>query len=167
MHITDENIIIEIVDEDGSLVPNGTAGEIVVTHLESHDFPFLRYKTGDIGILSDDTCSCGRGLSILKSVEGRSTDFIVTSRGTIMHGLALIYVVRDIEGIKEFKIVQEDYDKRITIKSDSSFLSMRPLQNIRKTSLEKVSKTDWARVWSLTSFIKTGYLLSDPGSLDM
>jgi phenylacetate-CoA ligase len=111
MHITDENIIIEIVDEDGSLVPNGTAGEIVVTHLESHDFPFLRYKTGDIGILSDDTCSCGRGLSILKSVEGRSTDFIVTSRGTIMHGLALIYVVRDIEGIKEFKIVQEDYDK--------------------------------------------------------
>jgi phenylacetate-CoA ligase len=111
MHITDENIIVEIVDKNGSLLPTGTAGEIVVTHLESHEFPFLRYKTGDIGILSDDQCQCGRGLSILKSVEGRSTDFIVTSKGKIMHGLALIYVVRDIEGVKEFKIVQEDYDK--------------------------------------------------------
>jgi phenylacetate-CoA ligase len=111
MHIADENIIVEIVAEDGNLLPNGTAGEIVVTHLESHDFPFLRYKTGDIGILSGDQCQCGRGLSVLKSVEGRSTDFIVTSEGKIMHGLALIYVVRDIEGVKEFKIVQEDYDK--------------------------------------------------------
>ncbi len=110
MHIADENVIIEIVDSAGNPLPPEGTGEIVVTHLESHDFPFLRYKTGDIGVLSDEECPCGRGLSVLKSVEGRSTDFIVTPDGRIMHGLALIYVVRGTEGVEEFKILQEDYD---------------------------------------------------------
>jgi len=111
MHITDENVIVEIIDSEGNLLLPGRAGEIVVTHLESQDFPFIRYKTGDIGVVSDEGCPCGRGLSVLKSVEGRSTDFIVTSDGKIMHGLSLIYVMRETEGVEEFKIVQEDYDR--------------------------------------------------------
>jgi phenylacetate-CoA ligase len=111
MHITDENIMVEIVVSTGNILQPGETGEIVITHLESHDFPFIRYKTGDIGALSDETCPCGRGLSVLKAIEGRGTDFIVTPKGKIMHGLSLIYVVRDTEGIEEFKIVQEDYDK--------------------------------------------------------
>jgi phenylacetate-CoA ligase len=40
-------------------------------------------------------------------VQGRSTDFVVAADGTIMHGLALIYVVRDLPGIERFRIVQE------------------------------------------------------------
>lgn len=110
MHIADENVIVEFVDDMGKPVPVGEAGEMVVTHLESHDFPFIRYRTGDIGILSDEHCPCGRGLTVLNSVEGRSTDFIVTPERRVLHGLALIYKVRDTEGVESFKIVQEDYD---------------------------------------------------------
>lgn len=110
MHLTDENIIVEIADPAGNILKPGESGEIVVTQLESGDFPFLRYRTGDIGVVSDESCPCGRNLGVLKSVEGRSTDFIVAPDGRIMHGLALIYVVRDTEGVEGFKILQEERD---------------------------------------------------------
>ncbi len=44
---------------------------------------------------------------MLENIEGRSTDFVVASNGTMMHGLALIYVIRELHGISNFKIVQE------------------------------------------------------------
>jgi phenylacetate-CoA ligase len=107
MHITAEDIIVEIVDAQGRVQPAGVSGEIVVTHLATSDFPFIRYRTGDVGTLSDDRCACGRGLPLLKAIEGRSTDFVVAADGTLLHGLSLIYILRDIPGVKAFKVVQE------------------------------------------------------------
>lgn len=107
MHLSFEDIVVEIVDEQGNLVENGKKGEIVVTHLATSEFPFVRYRTGDIGVLSDKTCTCGRTLPILESIEGRSTDFVKAADGTLMHGLALIYILRDMDGVAGFKITQE------------------------------------------------------------
>ncbi len=108
MHITAEDIILEIVDDQGNQQSKGVSGEIVVTHLATSDFPFIRYRTGDIGTLSTEQCSCGRGLPILKEIEGRSTDFVIAADGTVMHGLSLIYILRDIPGMKAFKVIQEN-----------------------------------------------------------
>ncbi len=110
MHITAEDIIVEIVDAQGTPVPAGLSGEIVVTHLATSEFPFIRYKTGDVGILADTPCSCGRGLPILKEIQGRSTDFLIAQNGTVMHGLALIYILRDLPQVRAFKIIQENLD---------------------------------------------------------
>lgn len=122
MHITAEDIIVEIVDERGMPLPAGVSGEVVVTHLSTKDFPFIRYRTGDVAILDDKLCPCGRGLPLIEEIQGRTTDFIVASDGTIMHGLALIYVVRDLPGIQQFKIVQEDINTtRIFLATDPSF----------------------------------------------
>lgn len=107
MHITAEDIVVEIVGPDGRSLAPGSAGEIVVTHLATRDFPFIRYRTGDIGVLDQRNCDCTRGLPLLKEIQGRTTDFVVAENGTVMHGLALIYVLRDIEGIAAFKVVQE------------------------------------------------------------
>ena len=108
MHLSYEDIIVEIIDPiSGEVLPAGQAGEIVVTHLATSEFPFIRYRTGDIATLSDKTCSCGRSLPMLESIEGRSTDFVMAADGTLMHGLALIYILRDIKGIAAFKIVQQ------------------------------------------------------------
>lgn len=103
MHITAEDIIVEIIDENGSIQPTGIAGEIVVTHLATSDFPFIRYRTGDVGSLSTEKCACGRGLPLLKEIQGRSTDFVIATDGTVMHGLALIYILRDLPGVRSFK----------------------------------------------------------------
>ena len=115
MHITAEDIIVEIVDSEGNTVPPDVSGEVVVTHLATGEFPFIRYRTGDVAVLDDATCECGRGLPLLKEIQGRTTDFIVAQNGTVMHGLALIYILRDIPTIREFQIVQESLDE-ITVK---------------------------------------------------
>lgn len=111
LHISAEDIVVETLDPDGNAVGPGAPGEIVVTHLATGDFPFIRYRTGDIGVLAADPCSCGRGLPVLDEVQGRSTDFVVARDGTIMHGLALIYVMRDLPGIEAFRVVQESLDR--------------------------------------------------------
>ena len=122
MHITAEDIIVEIVDKDGKVLPHGHSGEVVITHLATKDFPFIRYKTGDIAILSDKTCQCGRGLPLLEEIQGRTTDFMVAKDGTIMHGLALIYVLRDLQGMANFKIIQEDINNtKILISTDETY----------------------------------------------
>ena len=107
MHLTAEDIVVEIVGPQGQVLPPGEAGEIVVTHLATKDFPFVRYRTGDVAVLNDLRCNCGRGLPMLKEIQGRVTDFLVAADGTVMHGLALIYILRDLQGVKQFKIVQE------------------------------------------------------------
>jgi phenylacetate-CoA ligase len=111
MHISAEDIIVEIVDGEGHPQPAGVAGEIVVTHLATRSFPFIRYRTGDVGVLDDRLCACGRGLPMLREIQGRTTDFVVARDGTVMHGLALVYVVRDLPGVAKFKIVQESVDR--------------------------------------------------------
>lgn len=132
MHITAEDIVVEIIDAQGNVLPSGQAGEIVVTHLATGDYPFIRYRTGDVGVLSDHACPCGRGLPLLKEIQGRSTDFVVAEDGTVMHGLALIYILRDIPGVARFKIVQESLqltrvwvepNKAFRIKEDSVLIS--------------------------------------------
>ena len=40
-------------------------------------------------------------------IQGRTTDFVTAIDGTVMHGLAPIYVVRDLPGIEAFRVVQE------------------------------------------------------------
>ena len=110
MHITAEDIIVEIVNPQGLAVAAGEAGEIVVTHLATSEFPFIRYRTGDIGVLADTPCACGRGLPVLKEIQGRSTDFLIAQNGTVMHGLALIYILRDLPQVRAFKIIQESLD---------------------------------------------------------
>lgn len=122
MHLTHEDVIVEIVDAQGRVLPHGESGEIVVTHLATRDFPFIRYRTGDVGTLDDRPCSCGRTLPLLKEIQGRSTDFLVAQDGTVMHGLSLIYIVRDLAGVKQFKIVQESLDRTdILLVTDDRF----------------------------------------------
>lgn len=111
MHVTAEDVVVELVDRDGCVVAPGTAGEIVVTHLATRDFPFIRYRTGDVAVMDTQRCACGRGLPLLKEIQGRSTDFVVAADGTVMHGLALVYVVRDLPGVESFKVVQHSRER--------------------------------------------------------
>jgi phenylacetate-CoA ligase len=111
VHLTAEDIVVEIVDRDGHVLPPGEAGEIVVTHLATKDFPFIRYRTGDVATLSTERCACGRGLPLLTEIQGRTTDFVVAADGTVMHGLALIYTLRDLPGVKHFRIEQISLDE--------------------------------------------------------
>lgn len=122
MHLTSEDIIVELVDRQGQPVPDGSPGEIVVTHLATKDFPFIRYRTGDVAVIDTASCACHRGLPLLKEIQGRTTDFVVAADGTVMHGLALVYVIRDLPGVESFKIVQETlHHTRVLLVATAAF----------------------------------------------
>ena len=106
MLLMSESVILEILDQQGNQVKAGETGEAVMTGLCSHAQPFIRYRTGDMVTASDESCADGRGLHVLGEVLGRSTDFIVKSDGTIMHALAVIYVLRAVHGVEAFKVIQ-------------------------------------------------------------
>ncbi|AFL75527.1 phenylacetate--CoA ligase family protein [Thiocystis violascens] len=105
-----ESIFIEVLNPQGHPVGPNEIGEAVITGLCSDAQPFIRYHTGDTLSLSHEVCREGRGLHVIDQVVGRSTDFVVKSDGTVMHALSVIYILRAIEGVAEFKIVQHQLD---------------------------------------------------------
>lgn len=107
MHITAEDIIVELIGEDGRPVPTGQPGEVVVTHLCSRDYPFVRYRTGDVAVKTDKVCTCGRGLPMLQEIQGRTNDFLQALDGKLLPCGAFTYLMREAEGIESFKVVQE------------------------------------------------------------
>ena len=106
MLLMSESHILEVLDSRGLSVAPGEEGEAVVTGLTSEAQPFIRYRTGDRIRLSARPDPAGRGLHIIDEVAGRQTDFVVREDGTIMHALAVIYVLRSVEGIAQFKCIQ-------------------------------------------------------------
>lgn len=106
MHILTDAILVEVVDGHGKPVPSGEPGEIVATDLYSEDAPFLRYATGDVGVLSNRQCGCGRALPIIEKIVGRSNDCIVAPDGRTINDQALVYILRNIDGIDSFQIRQ-------------------------------------------------------------
>jgi phenylacetate-CoA ligase len=111
MHVLADAVILELIDSGGRPVPTGEPGEIVITDLYSHEAPFIRYATGDIAVMSSQRCRCGRALPVIERVEGRSNDSIVAPDGRIINSLALIYSVREIEGIERFRVRQHALDR--------------------------------------------------------
>lgn len=107
-HVPVEGMVVEIENADATGL-----GEVVVTNLFTRAMPIIRYRTGDMAQLSHDDCSCGRGLPLLKKVEGRQTDFIVTPDKRVIHALAVIYVLRDCPEIDRFQVVQESLQQLV------------------------------------------------------
>jgi phenylacetate-CoA ligase len=106
MLLMSESIILEVLDDEGLPAAPGELGEAVMTGLCSDAQPFIRYRTGDMVRMAPEPCREGRGLHVIQEVSGRTTDFVVRPDGTIMHALAVIYVLRAEQGIAEFKVVQ-------------------------------------------------------------
>jgi phenylacetate-CoA ligase len=110
MHVLADAVILELLDSEGRAVPPGQPGEIVITDLYSHEAPFIRYATGDMAVMAPGLCSCGRPLPVLERVEGRANDTIVAPDGRVINSLAMIYALRETEGIEKFRIHQKGLD---------------------------------------------------------
>lgn len=107
MHMVAENVYLEVMDRKGQPVEDGKPGEIILTHLDAYAMPMIRYRTGDVGKLKAGRCACGRGLPMLDVIEGRITDFIHLPDGTIKHALSIIYPLREMAGLRQFRVIQQ------------------------------------------------------------
>jgi phenylacetate-CoA ligase len=113
-HLCDEDVITEFLT-GGEMASHGELGRIVFTNLENYAMPFIRYDIGDIGTYSEESCSCGRGLSMLKSIEGRDSDLIITPDRDIIIVHFFTWLFEYIEGVDQFQIIQEKID-HLTVK---------------------------------------------------
>jgi phenylacetate-CoA ligase len=111
MLLMSESHIVEVLDAAGQPVAPGEAGEAVITGLTSAAQPFIRYRTGDVLRLSAEPAAGGQGLHVIAEVTGRQTDFVVAADGRVMHALAVIYVLRAVPGIAQFKCTQHALDR--------------------------------------------------------
>lgn len=62
MHIRENDLYFEVIDGEGQPLDDGREGELVVTTLHRQGMPFIRYRTGDRGVIWDETCPCGSRL---------------------------------------------------------------------------------------------------------
>jgi phenylacetate-CoA ligase len=106
MHINVDAAIVEVL-RDGAPVAPGERGEIVATNLWNKAMPFIRYRLGDIGIPSDETCACGRGLPLLQEIEGKFDDFIVLPSGDIVPSTRVVPFFFIVPCIEQFKMIQD------------------------------------------------------------
>jgi phenylacetate-CoA ligase len=109
MHIHDENIYFEVVQEDKPSKQE-EVGEVVVTELTNYRTPIIRYKNQDLAAFSGRSCPCGRNLTLLKSVEGRILDAVQTADGRVVTGEFFPHLIKDFRGIEQFQVVQETLD---------------------------------------------------------
>ncbi|MBN8500206.1 MAG: phenylacetate--CoA ligase family protein [Sphingomonadales bacterium] len=141
MHITAEDIIVEVVDEHGQSSPPGVPGEVVVTHLYSTGFPFVRYRNGDVAVLEREQCGCGRGLPLLKEVHGRTNDVLLAADGSIVLAIAIAMVLRDMPGVNGFKVIQETLlHCRLQLVTDTSFQRQASESAIRTAFRARLGK---------------------------
>lgn len=125
MHVSAENMIVEILDGDRVCSP-GEPGEVVVSELNNRAMPLIRYRLGDFATLSPAACPCGRSLPLLSGIHGRSYDMVRNRRGERFHGELLMYVFEEIKrkggGLRQFQVRQESLDRfRIRVVPDRDY----------------------------------------------
>ena len=107
LHLSMENLLVEILNDDGTPTEPGQVGNIVITDLFNYGMPFVRYVNGDQAVAGFETCSCGRGLPLLRQVVGRQLDTLDTPDGRKIPGEFFPHLIKDFPAIRRFQVVQE------------------------------------------------------------
>jgi len=105
LHVNEDEFIAEMIDPTTlGEIEDGQKGELVLTNLGRVGMPLIRYRTGDLGVISREPCGCGRrGARLVGGVLGRADDMI-TIRGINIFPSAVENIVRRYPEIVEFAI---------------------------------------------------------------
>jgi phenylacetate-CoA ligase len=127
-HHNPDLLVVELLNEKNEAVAPGEAGEVTITTLGVEAMPLLRYKTGDICMYVDDTCSCGRNTLRLSPVLGRKKQMI-KYKGTTLYPPALFDLLNEMEEVLDY--VAEVYSNDIGM--DEVLLHILPAHNNEET----------------------------------
>lgn len=101
-HLHPELIYVELLDDNGQAVTDGSAGEITITTLGVEGMPLIRYRTGDIAKIFTTACACGRTSLRLSPILGRKQQMIKL-KGTTLYPPALFDLLQ-LDGIIDFVV---------------------------------------------------------------
>ena len=103
-HLHPDLAVVEIVNENGTVLPPGTTGELVVTPMSVEGMPLVRFRTGDISFLISTPCSCGRFSARLGPILGRRKQ-MMKIRGTTLYPQAVYSVLEELNAVSEYYIM--------------------------------------------------------------
>jgi phenylacetate-CoA ligase len=111
MHLFEDTVITEVVDEDYRPVATGEFGaKVLVTVLGSRVLPLIRYEMGDSVRLSPaDPCPCGRPFARLDAIQGREQESLRLagrSGGQVVLQPVVFHKVMDTVPVTAWQIVQ-------------------------------------------------------------
>ncbi|MFO7445625.1 MAG: hypothetical protein R6W90_04625 [Ignavibacteriaceae bacterium] len=98
--------------------------ELVLTNLYNYDFPFIRYKVGDIGVIDKSPCPCGNPFDRITGLKGRTRDLVYFKNKKVFHGSIINSLLLKYPEIKLYKLIQqEDFsvDLKILVQPENRF----------------------------------------------
>jgi phenylacetate-CoA ligase len=129
-----ETCFVEIVDDNGAILPYGRQGRIIVTLLYNKAHPMIRYDVNDIGIFDEKSTA---KKPILKKLVGRTNDIAILPSGKRSPGMTFYSITKklfdDDGNVKEFVIKQVKTDT-----FDIDYVSEKPLT---ETQMAQYSQT--------------------------
>ncbi|MFN4259018.1 MAG: phenylacetate--CoA ligase family protein [Gemmataceae bacterium] len=111
LHVHAENVILEVLDDEGRPVRPGETGRVVLTTLHNFRAPFIRYDILDQATLGVERCPCGRGLPLLSRVDGRRRPMFVLPNGQRRNCSPLVIDMENLTGYYQYQIVQKAVDR--------------------------------------------------------
>ena len=112
-YVMSPHVYLELVDDEGKAVEDGTMGHVLVTCLTNKAMPLIRYKLGDLAIrLPKEQYPDNRLLNypLLQKVVGRETDIIKTTKGITLNIHSFTGVLEYYQAIKQYKIIQNNLE---------------------------------------------------------
>lgn len=106
-HVFPEYGIVEFLNKEGNPAKENELAEIVATGFINYAFPFIRYKTMDLGTFSRQKCTCGRDYILINKINGRLQEFIVSSEGRYISMVAINMHSDVFDNVKQFQFYQE------------------------------------------------------------
>ncbi|MHB8130223.1 MAG: phenylacetate--CoA ligase family protein [Mobilitalea sp.] len=132
----------ELLDDSGVPVKTpGQTGRIVATSFDNFVMPFIRYDTGDLGVLSDKSTFGDMPCLVLRSIEGRGQDFIYLTDETKVSITAFIFGqhLPQFARIREMQLEQETVGKLVLRIAPGKGYSANDERNMLNKLLESVS----------------------------
>ncbi|WP_320007131.1 DVU_1553 family AMP-dependent CoA ligase [Maridesulfovibrio sp.] len=119
MHLREPDFYVEIINPaTGELLPDGHKGEIVLSTISRRAMPLIRYRTGDVGCIMPDKCSCGLPLRRLGAVEGRLEDGIILPGGSRLDLNELNNTILPHKDILDFTVEYQPETMQLSFKLD-------------------------------------------------
>ena len=106
-HVQAENIIVEVLDDNGRRCEVGETGEIVLTTLHNFATPLVRYRLGDFAEVGAP-CTCGRGLPVLRRIHGRQRNMLTLPDGRRHWPSFPSSLWLDVAPVEQFQVIQRN-----------------------------------------------------------
>jgi phenylacetate-CoA ligase len=163
MHLWEDFYILEIINPDtGERLPDGDAGELVLTHINREAMPIIRYRTRDLTRVMPERCSCGRTHRRIERIKGRTDDMLIVGGVNVFPSQIESVLMRIPEVGNNYQIVLDRHENL-----DRLHIRVELYSKMFQGDLEALNKLKKKLVEELKALITVNprIELLEPGSL--